>query len=60
MRQPYNTDLSNKEWEIIAAMMPKPSKFGRPPKTDFREVLNGVFGITPRKGGISIFEAEGY
>jgi len=20
----------------------------------------GVFGITPRKGGISIFEAEGY
>ncbi|WP_201321389.1 transposase [Pseudanabaena sp. lw0831] len=46
MRQPYNTDLSSKEWEIIAPMMPKPSKFGRPPKTDFREVLNGIFYIT--------------
>ncbi|MCL1493549.1 MAG: transposase [Pseudanabaena sp. Salubria-1] len=26
--------------------MPKPTKFGRPPKTDFREVLNGIFYIT--------------
>ena len=42
MRQPYNIDLSNKEWEIIAVMMPKPSKFGRPPKTDFREMLRNV------------------
>jgi putative transposase len=46
MRQAYNTDLSNKEWEIIAPMMPKPTKFGRPPKTNFREVLNGIFYIT--------------
>ena len=46
MRQPYNTDLSSKEWEIIAPMMPKPSKLGRPPKIDFREVLNGIFYIT--------------
>jgi hypothetical protein len=40
MRQPYNTDLSNKEGEIIAAMMPKPSKLGDHQKRDFREVLN--------------------
>jgi putative transposase len=46
MRQPYNTDLSSKEWEIIAPMLPKASKFGRPAKTDFREVLNGIFYIT--------------
>ncbi len=26
MRQAYNTDLSNEEWEIIAPMLPKPSK----------------------------------
>jgi transposase len=43
MRQPYNTDLSSTEWEIIAPMLPKPSKLGRPPKTDFREVMNGIF-----------------
>jgi putative transposase len=46
MRQPYNTDLSSKEWEIIAPMLPKPSKLGRPPKTDFQEVMNGIFYIT--------------
>ena len=46
MRPTYNTDLSNEEWEIIAPMLPKPSKLGRPPKTDFREVLNGIFYIT--------------
>lgn len=46
MRQPYNTDLSEQEWEIIAAMLPKPSKLGRPPKTDFREVMNAIFYIT--------------
>ncbi|WP_225903095.1 transposase [Pseudanabaena yagii] len=45
MRQAYNTDLSNEEWEIIAPMLPKPSKLGRPPKTNFREVLNGIFYI---------------
>ncbi|MFN7760315.1 MAG: transposase [Pseudanabaena sp.] len=45
MRQPYNTDLSNEEWEIIAPMLPKPSKLGRPPKTYFREVVNGIFYI---------------
>ena len=46
MRQAYNTDLSNKEWEIIAPMLPKPSTLGRPPTTDFREVLNVIFYIT--------------
>ena len=46
MRQPYNTDLSDKEWEIIAPMLPKPSRLGRPTKTNFQEVLNGIFYIT--------------
>ena len=45
MRQSYNTDLSNKEWEIIAPMLPKPSKWGRPPKTNMRELLNAIFYI---------------
>ena len=46
MRQPYNTDLSDEEWEIIAPMLPKPSRLGRPAKTNFQEVLNGIFYIT--------------
>ena len=46
MRRTYNTDVSNEEWEIIAPMLPKPPTLGRTPKTDFREVLNGIFYIT--------------
>jgi putative transposase len=45
MRRSYNTDLSDKEWSIIAPMLPKPSKWGRPPKTNMREVLNAIFYI---------------
>ncbi|WP_083901689.1 IS5 family transposase [Pseudanabaena sp. PCC 6802] len=45
MRRSYNTDLSNQEWEIIAPMLPKPSKWGRPPKTNMRELLNAIFYI---------------
>ncbi len=45
MRQSYDTDLSDKEWEIISPMLPKPSKWGRPPTVNLREVLNGIFYI---------------
>jgi putative transposase len=43
MRQPYDSDLSDKEWEIIAPMLPKPLKRGRPASVNFREVVNGIF-----------------
>jgi putative transposase len=43
MRQPYNTDLSDAEWEIIAPMLSKPLKQGRPATVNFREVVNGIF-----------------
>ena len=46
MRRTYNTDVSDEEWEIIAPMLPKPLTLWRPPKTDFREVLNWIFYIT--------------
>ena len=39
----YPTDLSNREWESIKTFIPKPTKRGRPPKVDFREVLNACF-----------------
>lgn len=43
MRQPYDSDLTDEEWEIIAPMLPKPFKRGRPATVDMREVINGIF-----------------
>ena len=43
MRQAYDTDLIDQEWEIIMPMLPKPSKLGRPAIVDMREVMNGIF-----------------
>jgi putative transposase len=43
MRQQYNSDLSDTEWEIIEPMLPKPLGQGRRATVDFREVFNGIF-----------------
>ena len=38
----YPCDLTDEEWERIAALMPKPGRRGRPREVDFREVINAV------------------
>lgn len=38
---PYSGSLSNKEWEIIAPLMPQ-KKPTRPPKWSQRQILDGV------------------
>ena len=43
-RQRYSTDLTDDEWELLAALVPQPTispHGGRPPK-DRREILNGI------------------
>jgi putative transposase len=43
MRQQYNSDLSDTEWEIIEPMLPQAFKQGRRATVNFREVVNGIF-----------------
>src|SRR5215207_3241076 len=38
----YPSDLTDEEWERIAALMPKPGRRGRPREVEFREVINAV------------------
>ena len=45
MRQAYDTDLTDQEWEIIMPMLPKPFKLGSPATVNKREILNGIFYI---------------
>jgi putative transposase len=45
MRQAYDTDLTDQEWETIMPMLPKPFKLGSPATVNKREILNGIFYI---------------
>lgn len=42
-RQAYDTDLTDKQWAIIAPLIPPPKPGGRPRTTDTREVVNAIF-----------------
>lgn len=39
---PYSSSLTDKEWEIIAPLLPK-KKQTRPPKWTKRQIVDGVF-----------------
>lgn len=38
----YPSDLTDEEWEVIAPLMPRPGRRGRPREVEFREVINAV------------------
>lgn len=44
-RKPYPSDLTDKEWAILAPLIPGPKRGGRPRTTDMREVLNAIFYV---------------
>jgi transposase len=48
-REPYPTDLSDKEWELIKHLVPEAKPGGRPETYPKREILNGIFYIV--RGG---------
>jgi transposase len=41
----YASDLKDREWDVIAPLMPEPSSLGRPRKTDLRMVMNAILYI---------------
>ena len=42
-RQPYPTDLTDHEWELIKHLVPEAKPGGRPETYPKREILNGIF-----------------
>ena len=50
VRQPYPTDLTDREWAILAPLIPAAKPGGRPRSVDLREILNGIF-YALRAGG---------
>jgi putative transposase len=50
LRNAYETDLTDAEWEQLAPLVPVAKSGGRPPKHSRREILNGIFSAV-RSGG---------
>ena len=44
-RQPYSTDLSDKEWELLVPFIPAPLPGGRPAKWERREIVNAILYV---------------
>ncbi|CCM79702.1 transposase (fragment) [Rhizobium mesoamericanum STM3625] len=38
----YASDLTDREWGLIASFLPGPKRLGRPRRTDLREVVNAL------------------
>jgi transposase len=47
----YETDLTDAEWALIVALLPKPRARGRPRRWPTREVLNAIFYVL--RGGMA-------
>ena len=45
-REPYSTDLTDAQWQILEPLVPAAKTGGRPPKYPRREVLNAVLYLT--------------
>jgi putative transposase len=41
--KPYPSDLTDSQWAIIEPQLPAAHQYGRPRKTDIREVVNAIF-----------------
>src|SRR5215217_1976458 len=42
-RRPYDTDLTDPEWDHLKRLVPLAKAGGRPPIHSRREILNGIF-----------------
>lgn len=42
-RKAYRTDLTDEQWALIEPVLPAPKRIGRPPKVNFREIINTLF-----------------
>ena len=44
-KEPYPSDLNDREWELLSPLLPGPSKLGRPPRYERRHVLNAILYV---------------
>ncbi|MEM7346409.1 MAG: IS5 family transposase [Chloroflexota bacterium] len=45
MRQAYDTDITDEQWEILEPLLPPAKQGGRPRSVDMRDIINALFYI---------------
>ena len=45
VRKPYKSDLTDREWEVIKALIPPPKPGGRPRSVNVREIINAIYYV---------------
>src|SRR5437763_14024226 len=45
-RQPYPSDVTDRQWQLLAPLLPAARPGGRPRTTDLREVINAIFYLS--------------
>ena len=51
-RKPYDSDITDVQWNILEPMLPSTKRRGRPRKTNLREVVNVLRGDCPWWAGV--------
>lgn len=46
----YETDLTDREWEVLSPLLPQPARLGRKRAWSMREIVNAIFYVL--RGGI--------
>jgi putative transposase len=49
-RKPYQTDLTDKQWNVLESLIPPPKEGGRPRSVNMREIINAIFYILASGG----------
>lgn len=44
-REPYPSDLTDAEWQVLQPLIPGAVKLGRPPRYEKRAILNAIFYV---------------
>jgi hypothetical protein len=42
-QEPYPSDLTEKEWQVLTKLIPRPQRRRRPPQYRKRDILNAIF-----------------
>lgn len=44
-REPYPSEMTDKEWALLKPLLPQRGKLGRPPRYALRDVLDAIFYV---------------
>jgi len=45
-KEPYTSELTDREWELIRRLLPVRGKLGRPPRYERRSMVSAIFYLT--------------